>query len=257
MDSNPSIMHSVWDDFSGKMENCSTVHNFEEYNKLIASLFCPGPYYYYVVDFPGGDIQYMSEGVETILGINRNTVTFDNILNGIHPDDIGFVADAERAGFHYAGRSLGWENTLHYKFSYCFRSKVADGSYQLFHHQAIVLSIGESQGCWRALNIHTNIHKITTVNNHKIYLSNLRNNHEIIELSTDLKNEKLHYVSFFSKREKEVIELIKLGFRTKDIADKLFIAIDTVKNHRKNILKKAGVRNVAELITKYIGENVI
>lgn len=107
------------------------------------------------------------------------------------------------------------------------------------------------------IEIHTNIHKITTVNNHKIYLSNLRNNHEIIELSTDLKNEKLHYVSFFSKREKEVIELIKLGFRTKDIADKLFIAIDTVKNHRKNILKKAGVRNVAELITKYIGENVI
>lgn len=257
MDSNVSIMHSVWEDFSRKMNNNLTGHNFEEYNKLIATLFCPGPYYYYVVDLPDGSIQYISEGVEPILSIAKDSITFDDIIASVHPDDIEFVAGAERTGFNYILRKVGWENIMSYKLSYCFRFRIADGNYQLFHLQAIILNTGEKRGYWKALNILTNIHKITTVNNRKIYLTNLRNSNEIIELDIEKKYERLHHIPSFSKREKEIIELIKSGYRTKDIANKLFIAIDTVKNHRKTILRKAGVKSAVELITKYIGENVI
>ena len=49
-------------------------------------------------------------------------------------------------------------------------------------------------------------------------------------------------------REKEILLLIRQGFLSKEIADKLNLSIYTVNNHRKNILAKLNVDNVIEAI---------
>jgi DNA-binding NarL/FixJ family response regulator len=51
-----------------------------------------------------------------------------------------------------------------------------------------------------------------------------------------------------SEREIEVINLIRDGMSSKEIADKLAISIKTVEVHRHNILKKLKVKNTASLI---------
>lgn len=51
-----------------------------------------------------------------------------------------------------------------------------------------------------------------------------------------------------SEREIEVINLIRNGLSSKEIADKLAISIKTVEVHRHNILKKLKVKNTASLI---------
>ncbi len=51
-----------------------------------------------------------------------------------------------------------------------------------------------------------------------------------------------------SKREREVLQLISEELTTSEIAGKLFISITTVETHRKNMLKKLGVRNTAGLM---------
>ncbi|MDR2084667.1 MAG: LuxR C-terminal-related transcriptional regulator [Bacteroidales bacterium] len=51
-----------------------------------------------------------------------------------------------------------------------------------------------------------------------------------------------------TNREKEILLLIRQGFLSKEIADKLSISIYTVNNHRKNILAKLNVDNVIEAI---------
>ena len=51
-----------------------------------------------------------------------------------------------------------------------------------------------------------------------------------------------------SKREFEVLELIAKGYRTVDIAEKLFVSIHTINSHRKNILKKLNLKSPAQLI---------
>ena len=53
-----------------------------------------------------------------------------------------------------------------------------------------------------------------------------------------------------SSREKEILQMIKNGDSTKDIATTLFISELTVKTHRKNIMAKMGAKNVAELIRR-------
>jgi DNA-binding CsgD family transcriptional regulator len=52
----------------------------------------------------------------------------------------------------------------------------------------------------------------------------------------------------FSIREFEIIKLIAIGMSSEQIADKLFISINTVNTHRKNIIDKTGKGSIAELI---------
>jgi DNA-binding CsgD family transcriptional regulator len=49
-------------------------------------------------------------------------------------------------------------------------------------------------------------------------------------------------------REREIIELICRGKRNKEIADELFISLQTVKDHNYRIYKKLGVRNRVQLV---------
>jgi DNA-binding NarL/FixJ family response regulator len=60
-----------------------------------------------------------------------------------------------------------------------------------------------------------------------------------------------------TRRELEVLSLIAEGNTTGSIASKLSIQINTVKTHRKNMLKKTGCKNITELIYKATKEGII
>ncbi len=51
-----------------------------------------------------------------------------------------------------------------------------------------------------------------------------------------------------SKREIEILALVKKGYTSKEIAAKLFVSENTVHTHRKNMLHKTNSKNMAELI---------
>ncbi|MDB5272712.1 MAG: regulatory protein LuxR [Chitinophagaceae bacterium] len=61
--------------------------------------------------------------------------------------------------------------------------------------------------------------------------------------------------SGLTAREMEVIHLISEGYKNVEISKKLFISLNTVQTHRKNILKKIKCKGTAEL-TKYVFERV-
>ena len=52
-----------------------------------------------------------------------------------------------------------------------------------------------------------------------------------------------------TKRELEVLQLIFQGYSNKEIADKLFISVRTVTNHRANLNAKTNSKNTASLIS--------
>lgn len=55
--------------------------------------------------------------------------------------------------------------------------------------------------------------------------------------------------AFLSVREKEILKMIQAGKRSKEIAELLFISINTVNRHRQNILEKLRVGNMTEACT--------
>jgi len=53
-----------------------------------------------------------------------------------------------------------------------------------------------------------------------------------------------------SKRELEVLELMALGLANQEIADKLFVSLNTVKTHTSNLFSKLGVSRRTQAIQK-------
>lgn len=66
--------------------------------------------------------------------------------------------------------------------------------------------------------------------------------------------EKNTYIVELTEREIEVLKLIVQEFTTAEIAEKLFISTHTVETHRKNLISKLNVRNIAGLV-KYAMQN--
>jgi len=52
----------------------------------------------------------------------------------------------------------------------------------------------------------------------------------------------------FTKREKQILQLIAQGKTTAQIADELFLSPLTVETHRRNMMQKLDVKNAIELI---------
>lgn len=57
-----------------------------------------------------------------------------------------------------------------------------------------------------------------------------------------------------TKREREIIQLLKEGCTNQQIADRLYLSVYTVETHRKNIMHKLNFNNTASLL-KYIYEH--
>jgi DNA-binding NarL/FixJ family response regulator len=55
-------------------------------------------------------------------------------------------------------------------------------------------------------------------------------------------------LSQISAREIEVLKLIAMEYSTNEIADKLFVNVNTIESHRKSLMKKLDVKNVVGLI---------
>ncbi len=60
-----------------------------------------------------------------------------------------------------------------------------------------------------------------------------------------------------SEREREVIRMVAMGLSNKEIADKLFIAVNTVMTHRRNINRKIGIHAAAGLTIYAIVHGII
>ncbi|MDT0677422.1 response regulator transcription factor [Autumnicola musiva] len=61
----------------------------------------------------------------------------------------------------------------------------------------------------------------------------------------------------FTKREKEIIELLCKGYKTKEISSALFISPKTIEKHRSNIIKRTKSETILESIIYAINHNLV
>lgn len=60
-----------------------------------------------------------------------------------------------------------------------------------------------------------------------------------------------------ARREREVLRMIAEGLRSPAIAKQLHVSVATVEVHRRNIMRKLGLRTVAELTKHAIREGIV
>lgn len=252
-------IRAVWNEYSGNLAKKPTSYHPEQVSQKLANFFCPGPFYFYILDFGIYEFTKISAQFKDLIGIDPDTVTVDTFLGLIHPDDVDFFTRCEARAGKFLFEEIAPHEILEYKVSYCFRLKTADGTYRLFLHQVMGISLESSQKLGKVIGVHADISHITTQNNQKISFIHSDNSKSFtnIDVYGDEQGLRKRAVPGFSNRELEVIRLLSEGATTEEIAKKLSISPGTVRKHRENILKKAKAKNTSQLIALVVREGVI
>lgn len=86
---------------------------------------------------------------------------------------------------------------------------------------------------------------IHSVIDNKLFFKEQKEEAKNSDLDIDFLN-----LNALTKREKEILHLIKEGLTNQQIADTLFLSLYTIETHRKNIKQKLGVKNTVEMLNK-------
>lgn len=263
---NAGIIFDIWkshDNYLGKLPQRVWEYDLTRY---IADLFCPGQYYYYVINSPTLTFDVVSESVKDLLGIEPQDFSLQKLIELIHPDDLHFAMKCEDIVAYFLKNKIAPGDMTKYKITYCLREKTHDKGYRLFLLQTITMKTTEDGALLKVFGSHTDITHITSQNNHKLSFIGLGDRPSFLELDVFGQHVLDHYTPFdlkntdacpFTKRELEIIRQLASGKNTDEIADMLFLSINTIETHRRNILAKTNAKNTVELVADCIKKGII
>lgn len=201
----------------------------------------------YVVDYRTGQLLY-AQGFQRALGYRDEDVDLEFIFRYVHPDDLPVVTRVvERAMrcMYLADHKPGpFESVM----SMDYRVRKANGTYIKMLRQVTVFGLDENQGSARStLSLCKDI-------------SNIKSSDQIGWQSTGPGTEKMDMADILqaygnlvyrpTAREMDVMRKMAEGKNSQRIGQELFISVHTVNAHRRNLLKRTGLRNSAELMRK-------
>lgn len=201
----------------------------------------------YVVDIRQHKIIFQ-KGVQAMLGFKDQEFSMNHMLAGFHPDDFEVVKKISQAMIDYCSKNSKQANDHVIYITY--RKKRIDGSY------ATVLS---RASCYKTHNdtIDSFLIQLTDISFIK-KLQSVSWSFESADLDEHIFKTKVYknFEGKFTKREIQVVRLIREGFTNKQIAEKLFLSKHTVAAHRKNIYKKSDCHNSSQLIAFCMKRNI-
>jgi DNA-binding CsgD family transcriptional regulator len=196
---------------------------------------------------------FLSRGFEYQLGWNIEDIEKQGhwyMDSRIHPDDL---IGLQEAGNHYlrlAFFQFPREEWKHYKVVSDYRVKNAQDNYVRVIEQHVCLEFDKHGNIWLDLSI-------LDLNPDQDITTPFRSRAMNFKTGEffDYKpvNQTIDAPLQLSNREKEVLKLIAGGMISKQIADILFISVNTVNTHRQRIIEKLNVTNTAGAI-RYASE---
>lgn len=213
----------------------------------------------YVITDAYADICYIYTGsLFHMLGISNTLNGYseydssdeDIIYNCMHPEDLVEKRMLEYDYFRYVDR-MGAEEKLQYVATCRIRIRNSAGEYIYIRNTTRILNPSPHGNVWLILCSYeqTSEQEPSTDISPAII-----NNHtgEVQRLHLIHRRDKI-----LSSREKEILNLVKDGKSSKQIADILSISINTVNRHRQNVLEKLSVSNSHEAITAAIAMKLL
>jgi len=167
-----------------------------------------------------------------------NSIWEDQLLSRVHPEDLQKKYRLEFQFFQLLN-ALEVNERSDYEVITRLRIRNREGRYLMIQHRLLYISSAEDGSVWLALCLYNRIYDHPEFGIPQGLIINKRSG-EILEDKQNRFNELL------SLREAEVLQLIRHGRRSKEIAAKLGLSIHTVNRHRQNIFEKLNVTNALE-----------
>ncbi|MCC5914976.1 MAG: PAS domain-containing protein [Balneolaceae bacterium] len=196
----------------------------------------------YALSYFNEKVLYLSDSVQEIFGYPPDKIKHVDFFYGlIHPDDRERVKEITIQALQAGANEYGLKPD--HVFHIIYRMKNKDGVYRKIQRQTGVLTHDSDKNLLTSFGIFTDV-------------SHLNSSREIQSFMTGPKIPGYRFLDphgvqkvDFTKREREIIELLAKGLNSDEISEKLYISPKTVYTHRQNIIKKAGVKNTAQLMS--------
>jgi DNA-binding CsgD family transcriptional regulator len=170
------------------------------------------------------------------------------------PEDTGFNMAVTQLGMQYINSRPAEEKELIFMV-YFYRAKRKDGKVITVQHQSIPLYFDENNTPFIFSNIFTDISYLgVTRVPHALNINRFTN--EVFHIEPD-RLQLTKAETLFSAREREIILLLLKGYNSRLIAQQLFISPETVRTHRKNILKKTGLTSTVGLLGHALTHGIV
>lgn len=195
---------------------------------------------------------YISSGFESQLGWNIKEAEQEGssyIDKRIHPDDLLKLLSAGNFFIGIALRNIDRSEWKNYKLINDYRVLNVNNEYIRVIEQHVCLQEDKKGRYWLDLSILDVSPDKDIKAPFRCCLQNFKTG-KLFELPQNLSEKDENRLSV---REKEILLLIAGGMVSKQIADKLYISVNTVNTHRQRIIEKLEVSNTAEAI-KYASE---
>lgn len=167
-----------------------------------------------------------------------NSIWEEEIFSKIHPDDLLDKHLLELQFFNML-KSMPVSERIHYQVKSRIRMLDQKGEYKFIKHRMFYVCSLPNGSLWLALCLYNFLDEEFPVEKPESIIVNSATG-EIIKPDNQKSN------NILSAREKEILQLIRKGKMSKEIADLFKISINTVNRHRQNILEKLRVNNSLE-----------
>lgn len=167
-----------------------------------------------------------------------NSIWEDELLSRVRAEDLQKKYRLEFQFFQLLN-SVEVAERPDYRIITKLRARNSEGKQLLLEHRLLYISSSAEGSAWLALCLYHIIYEHPEFEVPRGVILNTRTG-AIID------PEERSFAEILSTREKEILQLIKLGRRSKEIAEKLSLSIHTVNRHRQNIFQKLNVTNALE-----------
>ena len=225
----------------------------ENIYELLGSIFCPGPFYFFIFDFLSYELTYVNRKVEEVLGYKPKEVNSSFFIKHIVQEDVDHLANCEKTAGNFFFSFLPRHLVPSYKVSYCFRMIDANKNEKQILHQSFILGMDEKGNILNSLIIHSDITHLgmplsqtisfRSLNEEKHYIGLNPNSDSFLDVGIP---------SPLSSRETEILRLFAEGDSDKDISKKFHLSVHAIHMYRNNIRSKLKCRNTAQAVAMAI-----
>lgn len=198
----------------------------------------------YLIDYYKKGFLFVSDNPIFLCGRTADEVLkngYQHYLDNVPEEDLLLLKKINDSGFDFL-KNLSEEDRMQHSISYDFHLKQPIGKPILINHKLKPLLLDNSSNLWIALCL-------VSISSHA-KAGNIRIKNEFdksyfeYDLINNIWSEKPAVL--LKKREKDILRYSAQGLTMEQIAEMLFVSIDTIKFYKKQIFSKLKVKSITE-----------